>query len=248
MIRPRVILGRFAPKDLFLFLLFLFLTDPGAIAAESPLQKVYAIVLEKMADIRDTFKRVELEEVEAKTTRDEEKELQKCYPPIAFQFPQWPKEGTTLLYGEKLLVRVENSELACQEATYRIQTDDSGSIQPGDVGELLFLSVPETPARKYQVNVSSGDENIKTTGFTMLSEKLSKEIKDQMTSLVSESENLNPLLVQALYLQELSETSGELDLYSDSLRLLYVYRLSQSETVDSLYLHLMERTWAHLYE
>ena len=213
-----------------ILLVFMFtLTMPGTLQAKEDnfMQRAFSEAQEKLEKLIDRFKPVELIQVDAKTTRgDETKNDTECIPSMEYKFPNWPKTGTTLLTGE-LMIREEQTGLPCSQVTYVVQEASTGKTIKsfaGRAGALIQISFDGIPGKHYQWFAKTEEITGPKSEFAILSQQQAEQITTEMRRFAAHSPNLDYRLVQALYLQELSDTSQVFDLYEESIMLLKNYR------------------------
>lgn len=156
-----------------------------------------------------------------------------CFPGELFRVSPWPADRTTVLYGEAVFFRWEDvyqNIPHCTESTLVIIGPDGKEIaEPMKTGELLSVNAKVfREKRDYEWCVKVGGKKVSGDyRFRILDNAGSETIRKQMADISGKSDRPEP--AQALYLQLLSDTTPELDLYADSLRIIKGYKPCQTE-------------------
>ncbi len=156
-----------------------------------------------------------------------------CFPGELFRVSPWPADGTTALYGEAVFFRWEDvyeNIPHCTESTLVIIGPDGKEIREDmKTGELLSVNAKAFREKTdYVWCVKIGGK--KVSGgyrFRILDKAGSDTIRKQMADISGKHISQKP--AQALYLQLLSDTTPELDLYADSLRIIKGYKSCQTD-------------------
>jgi len=238
-------------RILLVFIFTLIMSGTLQAKDDSFMQRAFSQAQEKLTQLIDSFKPVELIQVDAKTTRGEEAKYDtECIPSMEYKFPDWPKAGTTLLTAQ-LMIREEQTGVPCSQVTYVVQEASTGKIIKsfaGRAGALIQISFDGTPGEHYQWFAKTEKITGPKSEFAILSQPQAEQITTEMKRFAAHSPNLDHRLVQALYLQELSDISQDYDLYEESVMLLKNYRADHPYKAAEIYSLLMKKAWTHLYE
>jgi len=184
---------------------------------------------------RVDIEREPLEEKDATVNRDQS-EIQKMQPfPYKFFVGQsWPVRGSTILYGESVICRWEGElpdktprssakiKLVIAEAEKEICKPVEKSME---IGEFIRINADEfNEGTSYEWYVTAdGSVCSDHYPFGILKKEVSENIRSKLREVGLKFAGRSPELMQALYLQILSDTTPGLDLYADSFRILTEY-------------------------
>ena len=172
-----------------------------------------------------------------------------CLPPQPFILSPLPPNGASIIYGQDILFRRDNIFLddanICSKATLVIKQHEGSSEKiehDFEIGKIILLGGPAFKAGKtYDWTIKQNNKVISETNhFHILDQRSSANINAQLLDIEKTYANDCPGLKQALFLRLISQSTPNLDLSADSLRLMWNNRFcnDQSSAWEQLLIYL----------
>ena len=185
--------------------------------------------------ISPKIKRIHLSEIQTETIRAKNStkiiENKNCVNNELNEVASWPPDGSTIMCNKPIFFKwselhINNIYLLCTKGKLIIEPVDERYkpiINDYKIGEIIKINEPLVPGFCYQWYVKKDGKIIfDTYKFSILSKLKTDNIQTQLKAITNLEINkieYEPILVKSLYLQIISDTIMNINLYPDSFRL-----------------------------
>ncbi len=167
-----------------------------------------------------------------------------CLPDEEFRFSRIPQDNSTHLHGEEMLFSYKDKDNECCEEAELVLMDSKGievhreSLLLGEIMSTTDISGKLKGGEVYRWHINlkgkkiSGEYRLK-----VLDKKRTTYIKSMLKSIEDHAGENDPILMQAFFLQILSNGREDINLYEKSLRMLLE---SDLDLDDNHYVYVLE--------